>query len=1018
MAGPYDSYVDIFGGNPVNPSNGSFQEIALTSSNSPYVLVWPVVGQQSGQIVTNQIQVTANQDNLAIEMPDATLASVGQVIIFFNVGAHAFNILDADGEVIANVPVADNTPPDPPTSGSVYIYLTDNSTEAGEWGVMSFGSLTGEVQASLLAGLGLVVDTISGKLDTNITVISTPGPVYDVKPTTLLPTQSDRAKYIIWTGGSGVINFPPVNLATAGFYFAVGNQTSDGASITLQTPDGALIDGENTQILGLSQTSIYTTDGTNWFSLGLGVPTFFQTTVLVKDLSTYGGGTVTLSSDEANRTIVTFVTNTTPLTSNITILWPQNPGFYYITNNITNNGFSLSVAANGGSVVTPIPVGETFIFYNNGTDMNVAPTSIASGGIVFPDGTAAAPSIRFVADASTGFYSPGAGTIGMTVGASQIGEIDNHGMIIFPNGTKTNPAYAFDSVVSTGTYLDTTNHLIRFSYNNTDAGGFGSGFLGLMDGASNAPSLTFISDDATGIYKAATGSIGFSSDAAEIALIDTTGIALINGTAAEPSYSFIADPNTGMYSAAANVIGFATNGVLTATIGTTGVELLSNAGVAPTLSLENPAGTHITSFVSGAITGDTAYTLPTSYPAADGYVMSSTMAGTMSWIDPSTILPDPLLLSDGTAGAPSLSFASHPTTGIYEPAANIIGFSANGTEVAVIDSAGFAVSDGTIGAPSISFLNASNIGLFKFGPNSLGFAANGLTMNFTNGALRIGSTISGGAGIELVGNASPFNSIKLISPSTTDSTTYTLPAAHATVNGQPLISTTAGVMSWASNALFDSNGMTVASSKYLAFTNPANTFTTSFTGGAVTGNVSYTLPIADGSANQALSTNGGGTLAWKTYLPQVLQTTVTTGVTVAVTANTFANVTGLVQAITPISASSKVLIKVVMYVSAAAGGAPQDIFMKLTGGNTASGIGSNGSRIGCGSTVQLPTAGTMIPLVYEYLDSPATTSATTYQVQVSCNQTLNVFVNQDASGVNSNNFQCPISTITLTEVLA
>lgn len=803
MPGPYDSYVDIFGGNPVNPANGSFQNIELTEENSPYVLEWPVVGQQSGQIVTNQIQVTADEDDLSIEMPDATLASVGQVVIFFNVGNHAFNVLDADGDVIANVPVADGEV-DPPTSGAVYIYLTDNTTAGGEWGVMSFGSLTGEVQASLLAGLGLVVDTISGKLDTNITVISTPGPTYNVKPTTLLPTQSDRAKFIIWTGGSGVVNFPPVTLATAGFFFAVGNQTSEGASITLQTPDGAKIDGDDTQILALSQTSIYATDGTNWFSLGLGIPTFFQTTVLVKDLSPYAGGSVILNNDEANRTIVTFVTNTTPLTSNITILWPQSPGFYYITNNITNNGFSLSIAANGGSVITPIPVGETFIFYNNGTDMNVAPTGIASGGIIFPDGTAAAPSIRFISDSSTGFYSPGSAKIGISVTASQLGEFDENGILIFPNGTRTDPSYAFQSVASTGIYLDVANTLVRFSYNNADCGGFGPAFLGLMNGTVGNPSLGFISDDTTGIYRVGAGAIGIASAGVAAANITGSGISTVNGSAASPSYYFIGDVNSGMYSVGANIVGITTDGALRMAVTSTSVELIGGT----TLVFEEAGGANTLTLSVGAMTGDTIYVLPTDYPTVSGQVLSCTDAGVMSWEDNNVTN---ISLADGSEAAPSLSFVNYPDLGLYVSAADTLSVTANATEIVSFSTAGLTMASGQILAldgntsnPAFSFINNPGDGLYRAGSSLYFFIAAGNPIfGINSNTLTIAPTNY----LAFINPANTF-STAFTSAATLSAQVYTLPAAYPTTNGQPMISTTAGVMSWATSS-FGTNSITI-----------------------------------------------------------------------------------------------------------------------------------------------------------------------------------------------------------------
>lgn len=1001
-------FINIFGGSPINPSNVSFSSISLTGSNSPYELAWPVTGLQSSQLVTQQIEVTASVANLSIVMPDATQATVGQVALFYNIGVHEFNILDADQNVICNVPVADNTPPTPPTSGSVWIYLKDNSTTAGDWGVMSFGALTGEVQASLLAGYGLVVDAVNGNLDTNITVTTVPGPTYDVKPTTLLPTLSDRAKYIIWTGGSGTVNFPPVNLATAGFFFAVGNQTSNGAAITLATPDGALIDGENTQLLSLSQTSIYTTDGTDWYSLGLGTTTFFQTTVLVKDLSPYGGGTVTLTNSEASKTIASFVTNTSLLTSNITILYPATPGFYFITNNVTDNGFTVSIAANGGAIVTAVPVGETFIFYNDGSEMSPAPTSVAAGAIVFPDGSAASPSIRFLSDPSSGLYMPAVGEVGVSISSSETIKFDANGLVIYPTGTTLDPSLAFNSVASTGMYLNTVDQLIAFSYNNVDGMGVGSNFVGITNGTSATPSLGFLADDTTGIFRASAGVIGFTSAATEAALIDSLGIATVAGTSADPSYSFIADPNTGMYNPAANSVGFASDGNLKAVINTTSFELLDGTD----LVLEEAGGVNTLTLQVGAMAGDFAYMLPTLYPTVDGQPLVSTTLGAMSWAT-SSFDANGIKVPDGAEATPSIAFTSDPTSGFYTIGGQI-NISISGNTVANFDPSGIAIYDGL----SIGFFDS--------------------TRTFA---------------------------VELNASTATADVNYTLPAVVPTVNGQPLVSTTLGVMSWATSS-FDADGIKVPdgaeATPSIAFTAQTNTgfyhplanqirtsingsdvflisdigtiiysglslgffdstdnFTVSLSASTATADADYILPPAVPTANdQALVSTTGGTMSWKTVLPQVLQTNVVTQQTIAITANTFADVSGLSQAITPATTSSKVLVRVVMHVSAP-NATVQDIFMRIQRNGVTIGVGTpSASQIACGSSVHSANNEGMSSLIYEYLDSPASVAAQTYQVQVSLDATDNFYLNRDVNDTGTSAYQTPISSITLTEVLA
>jgi hypothetical protein len=56
------------------------------------------------------------------------------------------------------------------------------------------------------------------------------------------------------------------------------------------------------------------------------------------------------------------------------------------------------------------------------------------------------------------------------------------------------------------------------------------------------------------------------------------------------------------------------------------------------------------------------------------------------------------------------------------------------------------------------------------------------------------------------------------------------------------------------------DGSTVAGA--LALNNAANTFSTTLQSGAVSSNVTFTLPSADGTIGQVLSTNGSGVLAF------------------------------------------------------------------------------------------------------------------------------------------------------------
>ena len=81
--------------------------------------------------------------------------------------------------------------------------------------------------------------------------------------------------------------------------------------------------------------------------------------------------------------------------------------------------------------------------------------------------------------------------------------------------------------------------------------------------------------------------------------------------------------------------------------------------------------------------------------------------------------------ANGTATAPGITFSGDTNTGIYNIAADTIGFSANGAESARIDSQGIEIIDGTAAAPSLAFSSDTNTGLYRIGNDKIGIATNG-----------------------------------------------------------------------------------------------------------------------------------------------------------------------------------------------------------------------------------------------------------------------------------------------------
>jgi len=132
------------------------------------------------------------------------------------------------------------------------------------------------------------------------------------------------------------------------------------------------------------------------------------------------------------------------------------------------------------------------------------------------------------------------------------------------------------------------------------------------------------------------------------------------------------------------------------------------------------------------------------------------------------------------------------------------------------------------------------------------------------------------------------------------------------------------------------------------------------------------------SASAAISTSKLGTGA----VLQVVQTAKTDTFSTTSAMPTFVDVTGLSASITPTSSSSKVLVTVTAFLGN--GGASYGSAVNLLRGSTSIAIGdSRGSTTRCFGGGQTASTANTLPVTVCFLDSPATTSATTYKVQLS-----------------------------------
>ena len=184
-----------------------------------------------------------------------------------------------------------------------------------------------------------------------------------------------------------------------------------------------------------------------------------------------------------------------------------------------------------------------------------------------------------------------------------------------------------------------------------------------------------------------------------------------------------------------------------------------------------------------------------------------------------------------------------------------------------------------------------------------------------------------------------------------------------------------------------------------------------FTIAAPNGNTNRTLTLPDEAGTMALQ---GGAGVGKVL--QVVSTTLTTGFSTAVN-NSFNAVTGLTASITPYNVTSKVMVFVTMTVGSDTNYLNAQL---IKNGSVIAGAiaTAEGSR-SLGTSAAWPTGafGTYA-LAFNYLDSPATTSTTTYGVQIGNAGAATLCINRSQADDNAASRTRGTSTITVMEIAA
>lgn len=411
------SYVSPFTGDVIQPTDVSYRTVTLSANTQ---LNWPSNSTTNADYAARIMQVTASSSGLSLYMPPANQASVGNDALIRNIGSNTFTVKDYAGtNTIVSVAAGE----------SKYIYITTNPDAQGTWGNIAFGTGTSSADAATLAGYGLVASGATLNQSHPSAAISS--------GTTFAAT--DRAQTRVWSSGSGTATLPAA--ATLGNNWFTLFKNNGTGSFTISCSGSELIDGNSTKTFNPTESAFIVCTGTAYVTIGYGVSSQFAFTALTKNVT---GGSVLLTNNEAANNIQEYVGN---LVSNVTVTFPPVVNLYVISNQTTDNGYSLTVTTGLGFSAT-IPPGQQATLICDGTNfLNANTTQAGASTVSLLDGTVGTPSLNFAAETGTGLYRPAAGELGIAVlGTKRVG--------VTASGISVTGAVAASGAVSgtTGTF--------------------------------------------------------------------------------------------------------------------------------------------------------------------------------------------------------------------------------------------------------------------------------------------------------------------------------------------------------------------------------------------------------------------------------------------------------------------------------------------------------------------------------------------------------------------------------------
>ena len=408
------SFNSPFTGNVIQPTDVSYRDISIANTNLQ--LEWPINGTTTDDAAARIMEVTTTGVS-ELWMPPANQASVGQDALIRNIGGEDFTVMDYAGiNTIVTVLVGE----------AQYIYITDNSTEEGVWGIIAFGIGSSGQDAATLAGYGLLA--IGQTLNQ-----SQPVTTFSSNYTALT---TDRSSTYVWTGGAGTLTLSLASTLGDNWFMFLRN--SGTGALTVTGTSGNLVNGSTSIALQPTDSCIIVCSGSQFYTVGLGRNTQFAFTQLSKAVTT---GSYTLTASEASNVIQKY---TGTLTGNVTIVVPSTVQVYYIVNE-TSGAYTVTITTGSGGTAI-LTAGSQATLVCDSVNLYNANTVLAGASVVsLNNGSVGAPSLNFASETTTGVYRAASGEFNIAILGVLRSTVSASGLAIVGTGN-------FTGGVAGGTY--------------------------------------------------------------------------------------------------------------------------------------------------------------------------------------------------------------------------------------------------------------------------------------------------------------------------------------------------------------------------------------------------------------------------------------------------------------------------------------------------------------------------------------------------------------------------------------